>query len=535
MDDYNISKTTVMFIVGRMNPPTPGHVEGLIIPFFRLIRKTAIEEIRDKDCERCISDTTKSYCVTNKACLNTDNARAGCSDGGTLIHSINPATGVHGKCPPQQGLEEKSLSELMTLAEITPRIYLTNTINNARIKWASGNNPADINNICEPPSKENTDRSCQAKKLARIRPDKLWPQNASPNTDPVFVEEIVTAEEDQNIADNKWYVKNYLLENPLDPDDKKYLLFMMLKHELSQDENKDIYLEDDLLLSIINTGVNSDGAGSCGKYGIASAVNCALDLQERTGLINPYRIILAMGQEEANEQTKRDKFCLDGERINDETVKVLCKKMERINLTDPFDSVDIDPSADNLTADPSYSCDINNYWGCFSDNDNSFSASKVRHAAAGDDRHQGIVKTLYSKYLTEDFVNNLFVPKLRYGLFMTNADVQWPQLLRRSGRLGGLIPGKPLPDITKKYEDGYGSLAPPPVVQARNAMREKIMAMQQKDPVAGGKKRTKRGKRKANKTKRRKRKANKTKRKIINRGQIGCSNSKRRRITSKIR
>ena len=40
---HNDGEKQVMFIVGRMNPPTPGHIKGLCIPFLRAVRKKGLE------------------------------------------------------------------------------------------------------------------------------------------------------------------------------------------------------------------------------------------------------------------------------------------------------------------------------------------------------------------------------------------------------------------------------------------------------------------------------------------------------------
>lgn len=36
-------KEYVMFLVGRMNPPTPGHIRGLCVPFLRALREFCLQ------------------------------------------------------------------------------------------------------------------------------------------------------------------------------------------------------------------------------------------------------------------------------------------------------------------------------------------------------------------------------------------------------------------------------------------------------------------------------------------------------------
>ena len=47
-DDEYDDTPHVMFIVGRMNPPTPGHINGLCIPFLNSLRKKAIRVLGDE-------------------------------------------------------------------------------------------------------------------------------------------------------------------------------------------------------------------------------------------------------------------------------------------------------------------------------------------------------------------------------------------------------------------------------------------------------------------------------------------------------
>jgi len=94
----------VMFLVGRMNPPTPGHIRGLCIPFLRALREKCIEIIGE-------------------------------------------------------GVSKKghSLFELTRLASIAPRFFLTNTTNEKRISYLSETKRALYDNIKQIVEKETTD------------------------------------------------------------------------------------------------------------------------------------------------------------------------------------------------------------------------------------------------------------------------------------------------------------------------------------------------------------------------------------------
>lgn len=85
-------KEYVMFLVGRMNPPTPGHIRGLCVPFLRALRE---------------------FCLK---ILGSD-------------HS---------------GFE---LAELAKLASVAPRLFLTKSTNDKRISYLSGPKAALYDNV----------------------------------------------------------------------------------------------------------------------------------------------------------------------------------------------------------------------------------------------------------------------------------------------------------------------------------------------------------------------------------------------------
>ena len=85
-------KEYVMFLVGRMNPPTPGHIRGLCIPFLRALRAKCVEIVGQD------------------------------SEGTSLVH-------------------------LAKRASIAPRLFLTNSTNEKRISYLSGTKAALYDNV----------------------------------------------------------------------------------------------------------------------------------------------------------------------------------------------------------------------------------------------------------------------------------------------------------------------------------------------------------------------------------------------------
>ena len=85
-------KEYVMFLVGRMNPPTPGHIRGLCVPFLRALREKCIEILGE--------------------------------DPGGL-----------------------SLKQLAKRASVAPRLFLTNSTNEKRISYLSSDRAALYNNV----------------------------------------------------------------------------------------------------------------------------------------------------------------------------------------------------------------------------------------------------------------------------------------------------------------------------------------------------------------------------------------------------
>jgi hypothetical protein len=58
----SFEKDNVMFLVGRMNPPTPGHIKGLCVPFLKVIREKCLEILKLPQ-----DDQTQLFILTKKA------------------------------------------------------------------------------------------------------------------------------------------------------------------------------------------------------------------------------------------------------------------------------------------------------------------------------------------------------------------------------------------------------------------------------------------------------------------------------------
>ena len=125
----------VMFIVGRMNPPTPGHVEGLIIPFLHAVREQAIKIL---SCRDCLTDEENRWCLPdqnnpNGHCFKADEIDSrvpgsrslACSDDRTIITQSRA-------CSQRVDLPD-DFEQLINKANLTVRIYLTNTSNASRM------------------------------------------------------------------------------------------------------------------------------------------------------------------------------------------------------------------------------------------------------------------------------------------------------------------------------------------------------------------------------------------------------------------
>ena len=86
----------VMFLVGRMNPPTPGHIDGLCIPMLKSVRDAAIARLKKND-------------------------------------------------PSKEKTDEMSLGDLVVQADIHPRIYLMHTSNKVKLEKDLEKSIKDIN------------------------------------------------------------------------------------------------------------------------------------------------------------------------------------------------------------------------------------------------------------------------------------------------------------------------------------------------------------------------------------------------------
>lgn len=94
--DKDMSSTRVMFLVGRMNPPTPGHIYGLCIPFLRAVREKSIDILTERE---------------------------------------------------QDYQPEESLVSLTRKAKLVPRLFLTNSTNEKRISYLSLENSGLYNKV----------------------------------------------------------------------------------------------------------------------------------------------------------------------------------------------------------------------------------------------------------------------------------------------------------------------------------------------------------------------------------------------------
>lgn len=373
-----MSKQTpyVMFIVGRMNPPTPGHVEGLIIPFLHAVREQAVKIL---SCRDCLTDQDNRWCVPDEQnpqghCFRFDeidtrvpgSRELTCSNDRTIISQSTA-------CTDRVDLPD-DFEQLINAANLTVRIYLTNTSNSSRMQ-----NPWKDKTII--------------RKLMENGVNRLLP----------------TKPEKEGVNDD-YYVKYYYLENPLQPSDKKALLAEMIKSAIDNSSSNDvIQMNNRLIDDIIVTG--NDGEGPfCADQGIKSAIDCAQLLQKRIDpanrTIDPRHIVLVMGEEEdASERQRREKFCFKGALDNDETTKVRCDTLKRITIDSTPEDFQ-DENAENVDEPLEF-------------NDSSMSASKVRLNIANNDNHD-FIRQLYADYLDDKYINFL-IRNVQAGLLLKNA------------------------------------------------------------------------------------------------------------------
>ena len=404
----------VMFIVGRMNPPTPGHVKGLIIPFLHAVREQAIKIL---SCRDCLTDEENRWCLPdqnnpNGHCFKADEIDSrvpgsrslACSDDRTIITQSTA-------CTERADLPD-DFEQLINAANLTVRIYLTNTSNKSRM-------------------------------------DRPW-------KDKPIVEKIkengvneLLADNPANFAEqaekNNYYVKYYYLENPLNPSEKKMLLAKMIKAALDKSRDNDIINMDNRIINnMIVTGDEGAGEGNfCANQGIKSAIECAQFLQKRIDpanrTIDPRHIILVMGEEEdRSERQRREKFCFKGALDNDETTKVRCNTLKRITIdTTPQDFQDVNTENED---DP------------LEFNDESMSASKVRLSIANDSSNDfQLVRQLYSDYLNDEDIE-FMINNVRSGLYIQGASspLPLPQQRRYNSRF--------IPEQQRQFVDQQGLL-----------------------------------------------------------------------------
>ena len=507
----------VMFIVGRMNPPTPGHVEGLIIPFLHAVREQAIKIL---SCHDCLTDEENRWCLPdqnnpNGHCFKADEIDSrvpgsrslACSDDRTIITQSTA-------CTERADLPD-DFEQLINAANLTVRIYLTNTSNKSRM---------------DRPWKDKTI-------LKKIK------ENG--------VNQLLSTKPEKEGIDDNYYVKYYYLENPLSPPEKKMLLTKMIKAALDGSSNNNVInMSTRIIDNMIVTGNEGSGEGNfCANQGIKSAIECAQFLQKRIDssarIIDPRHIILVMGEEEnQSERQRREKFCFKGVLDNDETTKVRCDTLKRITIdTTPDDFQDINTENEDEPLDF---------------NDESMSASKIRLSIANDSSDDFLlIRQLYNTYLNEEDIN-FMIRNVRSGLYLKDAlpPLPMPQLIRYSSRFippqQSRIPDQQgILDPTVKgkwWKQGRSEQAAPafgPGLAAREMRREMGMVRANKgfpaslksipetNELGGGKKKNrsvsttrKRKTRRKGKKKSRTRKKNRRKRIKSRKTQIGCKGKK---------
>jgi len=250
----DIPQQQVYFVIGRMNPPTPGHIYGLCIPFLQMIRLKAISIIETRDPTFALS-----YDLPD----------------GTMN-------------PTQKQKITLPFEQLLDMANIVPRIYLTNSTNEHRIsKLLSATQKSYYNNVID----------------------------------------IVASRGEQNKKKGVFYVKDDNLENPLDPEDKRQFLIKMLLNVMNSPEYDNLKVSEYTLSTWIEHGI-------CSERGPQSAIDCVVELTNPKSYENVYFL---MGEDEnPNEMKGRLSFCRDPEMDHESGIdekKVNCDYFQRIDTT----------------------------------------------------------------------------------------------------------------------------------------------------------------------------------------------------------
>jgi hypothetical protein len=201
----------VMMIVGRMNPPTPGHLD-LCMYLLQQVKQYAL------------------------------------------------------------GSDTESLNESATRANILPRIFLTNTTNEAKFSKLS--------------------KSLQSKYANVVR--------------------LVDGKPDEEYTFN---VKDKNLENPLMPEDKKQVLIQMLMSK-SKEYPYWNWTEEQLKEWIVT--------GEDCSQSLFTATQCAISKTGGDGR----KVILYMGKDAEQDMDRRRSFCISNE-VSSSVIPVQCKEIER--------------------------------------------------------------------------------------------------------------------------------------------------------------------------------------------------------------
>ncbi len=152
-------KEYVMFLVGRMNPPTPGHIRGLCVPFLRVLREKCLEILE------------------------------------------------------LPGDSEVQLVELARQASVAPRLFLTNSTNEKRISYLSGAKAALYDNV-QRIVKEKTTTAQMQDGIFYVK-DKQLENPLDPDQKKLYVVEMLGNElalpENQDIMVPKAILNNWIV------------------------------------------------------------------------------------------------------------------------------------------------------------------------------------------------------------------------------------------------------------------------------------------------------------------------------------
>lgn len=270
----------VFFTVGRMNPPTPGHVNGLLMQLIEKVVERIKENIENHN------DLIESIINSQKDDLTNFKKQ--------YVKFTNQYN------EDVQELNRHNMSKIGGAATAVAEQFVQQFVDK---------------------SKHNIGIREYHTKLSQF----IMKYSSYAN---VYCKIFITATSNKTrynrlleyLASDKDAVPSgKYLENPLTLEEKYYFINKMLLN---------IGFTEDFLENIF-----SYWDKHCFVFGIKSAIRCALQLQIRkSGYLDPTKIYYVVADDsQTNKSDNRSKFCIESNKPNDEPPKVNCEDIDRVD------------------------------------------------------------------------------------------------------------------------------------------------------------------------------------------------------------